>query len=56
MQGPQDEVASMVKEFRARRDLLVSGLRNLGIPCSIPGGAFYVFPDVSAIWRWGCVH
>jgi len=47
LQGPQDEVASMVAEFRARRDILVSGLRDLGIPCSIPGGAFYVFPDVS---------
>ncbi|VVB73017.1 Aromatic-amino-acid aminotransferase 2 [uncultured archaeon] len=47
--GPQDEVASMVAEFRARRDLLVSGLRDMGIPCSIPGGAFYVFPNVSAL-------
>lgn len=47
LQGPQDEVAAMVAEFKARRDILVSGLRDLGIPCSIPGGAFYVFPDVS---------
>ena len=47
LQGPQDEVAAMVAEFRARRDMLVSGLRELGIPCSLPGGAFYVFPDVS---------
>jgi len=47
IQGPQDEVFSMVAEFRARRDLLVAGLKSLGIPCSIPGGAFYVFPDVS---------
>jgi aspartate aminotransferase len=47
LQGPQDEVASMVAEFRARRDILVSELRDLGIPCSIPGGAFYVFPNVS---------
>jgi aspartate aminotransferase len=47
IRGPQDEVALMVAEFRARRDLLVNGLRNLGMPCSIPGGAFYVFPDVS---------
>jgi len=47
LQGPQDEVQAMVAEFRARRDMLVSGLRELGIPCSIPGGAFYVFPDVS---------
>ena len=49
MQGPQDEVASMVAEFRARRNILVSGLRELGIPCSIPGGAFYVFPNVSEL-------
>lgn len=47
LQGPQDEVTAMVAEFRARRDRLVSGLRELGIPCSLPGGAFYVFPDVS---------
>jgi aspartate aminotransferase len=47
IEGPQDEVISMVAEFRARRDALVSGLRELGIPCNMPGGAFYVFPDVS---------
>jgi aspartate aminotransferase len=49
LRGPQDEVEAMAREFRARRDLLVSGLRALGIPCSMPGGAFYVFPDVSKI-------
>jgi aspartate aminotransferase len=49
MQGPQDEVASMAMEFRARRDMLVAGLKDLGIPCSVPGGAFYVFPDVSGL-------
>jgi len=47
MQGPQDEVAMMAAEFRKRRDMLVGGLRELGIACSLPGGAFYVFPDVS---------
>jgi aspartate aminotransferase len=47
MRGPQDDVISMVAEFRARRDFLVAGLKELGIPCSMPGGAFYVFPDVS---------
>jgi len=49
MQGPQGEVASMVKEFRERRDILVAGLKDLGIPCNVPGGAFYLFPDVSAL-------
>ncbi len=47
LRGPQDEVQAMVREFEARRDLLVSGLQDLGIICSLPGGAFYVFPDVS---------
>ncbi len=49
LQGPQDEVAYMVREFKARRDMLVSGLKDMGIPCNVPGGAFYLFPNVSAL-------
>jgi aspartate aminotransferase len=46
--GPQDPVESMVREFRARRDLIVDGLNAIpGIECLRPSGAFYVFPDVS---------
>lgn len=44
----------MVQEFRARRDLLVWGLRDLGIACAMPEGAFYVFPDVPA-FGGGCL-
>ncbi|HPJ84772.1 MAG TPA: pyridoxal phosphate-dependent aminotransferase [Methanothrix sp.] len=47
LKGPQETIRAMVSEFQTRRDLLVSGLRELGIRCSLPGGAFYVFPDVS---------
>jgi len=47
LRGPQDEVTTMVEEFKARRNLLVEGLREMGIKCNMPGGAFYVFPDVS---------
>lgn len=47
LEGPQDNVRKMTEEFRARRDLLVEGLRSLGIRCALPGGAFYTFPDVS---------
>ena len=49
MQGPQEEIVSMVKEFKTRRDMLVAGLKDLGISCNMPGGAFYLFPDVSAL-------
>ena len=47
LQGDQTCVADMVKEFRARRDLLVVGLNRLGIKCACPDGAFYAFADVS---------
>jgi aspartate aminotransferase len=47
LRGPQDAVKAMVSEFCSRRDLFVSGLQKMGIKCNLPGGAFYVFPDVS---------
>jgi aspartate aminotransferase len=47
--GPQDSVAAMVEEFRARRDLIVDGLNAIaGVSCLRPSGAFYAFPDISA--------
>jgi aspartate aminotransferase len=49
LKGPQETIRAMVSEFQARRDLLVSGLAEMGIRCSLPGGAFYVFPDVSEL-------
>jgi len=44
--GPQDCVSSMRDEFKARRDLLVKGLKRLGFEFSIPEGAFYLFLKV----------
>ena len=37
----------MMKEFTIRRKLIVDGLRSLkGVECSLPGGSFFVFPNV----------
>jgi len=48
LQGPQDAVDMMVKEFRKRRDFIVSGLNDIpGFSCTVPDGAFYVFPNVT---------
>jgi aspartate/methionine/tyrosine aminotransferase len=48
LNGPQDAVDDMVREFRARRELIVSGLNALpGVETPMPAGAFYAFPDVS---------
>ncbi len=50
LRGPQDAVATMVAEFRRRRDYLVPALNAIpGISCLVPGGAFYVFPNVGEL-------
>lgn len=46
--GPQSEVYAMMDEYKARRDMLVDGLNAIpGITCLSPGGAFYVFPNIT---------
>ncbi len=37
----------MRESYRQRRDFLVNRLNEIGMDCHMPGGAFYVFPDVS---------
>ncbi len=50
LRGPQDCVASMVEEFRRRRDVLVEGLNSIpGITCHVPSAAFYAFADVRGV-------
>ena len=36
----------MVDEYDRRRKLMVEGLRNIGLDCFEPRGAFYVFPSI----------
>ncbi len=54
--GPQDSVAAMREEYRRRRDEFVASLNRVrGISCSLPPGAFYVFPNVTgAMQQLGC--
>lgn len=48
IRGSQDAVRSMMEEYKSRRDILVKGLNEIrGISCTNPGGAFYVFPNIS---------
>ena len=49
--GPQGVVDEMVAEFDKRRKIIVARLNEIdGVTCSMPGGAFYVFPRVSALY------
>jgi aspartate aminotransferase len=48
LNGDQQPTEEMNKAFRRRRDLLLRHLGEIkGVRCSVPGGAFYVFPDMS---------
>ena len=47
LDGPDDSINLMMKEFTQRRNLIHKLLNNLpGVECSLPGGAFYAFPKV----------
>lgn len=49
LQGPQDEMRRMVKEFKKRRDLVCDLIDDIdGLDCVRPKGAFYVFPSYEA--------
>jgi aspartate aminotransferase len=44
------EIAAMVAAFKERRDWIVQALNEIaGVRCLMPEGAFYVFPDFSAL-------
>jgi aspartate aminotransferase len=50
LKGSADTITTMVDEYRARRELIVSGLNALdGVNCRSPEGAFYVFPNVTGL-------
>jgi aspartate aminotransferase len=50
LQGPQDSIQEMVKAFDERRKFTHKRLNEIeGVSCVEPEGAFYAFPNISAI-------
>ncbi len=43
-----NEIAKMVKEYDARRRLIVKEFNRIGLTCFEPKGAFYVFPCIKS--------
>lgn len=39
-------VMEMKREYRRRREFITDKLNEIGLPCSKPEGAFYVFPNI----------
>ncbi len=53
--GPQDYVAQIRAVYQERRDLVVAGLRKLGLPVTPPRATFFVWapvPDGSDSRKW----
>jgi aspartate aminotransferase len=51
LNGPQDAVAEMVKEFEKRRTYIVDRLNAIpGVSCFKSTGAFYAFPNFSGVY------
>lgn len=42
----KDKMEKMVAEYDSRRQLMLNGLRSMGISCFEPKGAFYIFPSI----------
>jgi aspartate/methionine/tyrosine aminotransferase len=52
LNGPQEAVEEMRKEFQKRRDYFYNELTSInGISCYKPEGAFYLFPNISAYFN-----
>jgi len=50
--GPQEAAAAVKESFLTRRNLIVKLLNDVpGVKCQVPGGAFYVWPNVSEACR-----
>ena len=49
--GTQEPVRNMIKEYGKRREYMVKRLNEIeGIRCQYPDGAFYTFPNVTALY------
>ena len=47
LENGAEAVEKMKQSYHLRRDYMVDRLNAMGLPCHSPGGAFYVFPEIS---------
>ena len=46
LKSGDEEVEAMLREYDQRRRVMVKGLRDIGLSCFEPKGAFYAFPSI----------
>lgn len=48
MRHGQSHVDEMREAYQQRRNLIVRGFNRIGLPCHLPQGAFYIFPNITS--------
>jgi aspartate aminotransferase len=57
LSGPQECVAEMRTDYLKLRDQILDGFKGIpGLTCTVPQGAFYVYPNVSAFLGRGGIR
>jgi aspartate aminotransferase len=57
LSGPQACIEDMRREYVTLRDHVVKGLRSIpGVKCTMPEGAFYAYPNISAFFGRSGIH
>ena len=46
LKSGEDSVTEMVEDYNKRRLVIVKGLKDIGLTCFEPRGAFYAFPSI----------
>ncbi len=47
LKNGDSDIEHMRNMYDVRRKMILAGIRDMGIPCFEPFGAFYIFPDIS---------
>jgi len=48
LKSGEKDIMEMVADYDRRRKFIVKGLREIGLPCFEPRGAFYAFPSIKS--------
>ena len=48
IQHGEDDTAEMRSQYRLRRNFIVNAFNQMGLPCHLPRGSFYAFPNISS--------
>ncbi len=50
LSGPQDFLAPQLVRLNRQRDETLAALRQMGLTCPMPQGAFYAFPQITSVF------